>query len=203
MKKVFSKFYALSLLALLAFVAPHKEEATYAVDPQQSQIKWKGEKVTGEHTGTIQLKEGNLVAQDNQLTGGRFVIDMPTLVDEDLTGDSKGKLEGHLKSDDFFGVEKYPEATFVITKATPQQGNQYEITGDLTIKDTTEPVTFPATVNVKDGKVAAEATITVDRTKYGIKFRSGSFFDDLGDKMIYDEFELQVSLVANQEEVGN
>lgn len=203
MKNVFTKFYVLGVVALLfAFVAPDKEEVTYVVNPQQSQVHWQGEKVTGEHNGTVSLKEGTLTAQAGALTGGSFTIDMNSLDNQDLTGEDKDKLEGHLKSDDFFGVEKHPEATFVIKDAKQKKGNQYEISGDLTIKGITQPLSFPATVTVKDEKITADATIVVDRTKFDIRFGSGSFFDNLGDKAIYDDFELKVSLIASQEEVG-
>lgn len=202
MKKVFSHFYALGIIALLAFTAPDKEEVSYTVDTQKSEIHWKGTKVTGEHTGSIQLKEGALVVEGNKLAGGNFIVDMKTIVDEDLTGEYKTKLEGHLKSDDFFGVEKHPEASFVINKAAQKKGSTYEISGDLTIKGITHPITFPATVNVKNNQVTADATIIVDRAKYDVRYGSGSFFEGLGDKMIYDEFELKVSLVASQAQVG-
>lgn len=203
MKNIFSNFYALGILALFAFVAPDKEKATYIVDTEKSEINWKGEKVTGEHVGTIQLREGSLTAEGEKLTDGHFTIDMQTLVNTDLSGEYKTKLEGHLKSDDFFGVEKYPDATFVITEATPKEENQYDISGELTIKGITEKINFPATVNVKDNQITADAIIIVDRAKYDIRYGSGSFFEGLGDKMIYDEFELKISLVASQEVVGN
>lgn len=202
MKKVFSNFYALGILALLAFTAPDKEKVTYTVDTQKSEINWKGTKVTGEHVGAIQLKEGSLTAEGNKLTGGHFIVDMNTIVNEDLSGEYKTKLEGHLKSDDFFGVEKHPKAIFVINKATYKEGSTYEVSGDLTIKGITNPVTFPATVNVEDNQITADATIVVDRAKYDVRYGSGSFFEGLGDKMIYDEFELKVSLVASQAQVG-
>lgn len=203
MKNAFTKIYALGIIAaLFAFVAPEKEEVTFEVDPQQSQVAWKGEKVTGQHDGTVQLKEGTLTIQGDKLSSGHFTIDMSTIENNDLSGEDKAKLEGHLKSDDFFGVESHPEAIFVITKAKQKKGNQYEISGNLTIKDKTDKVTFPATVKVQDEKVTADATINVDRTKFGIRYGSGSFFDNLGDKAIYDDFELKISLVANQAEVG-
>lgn len=187
---------AFAWFVLAAFVAPRK---TYTVDVQQSTIKWTGKKVTGEHTGTLQLKQGNITIDDNQLTGGSFTVDMASLDNEDLSGEDKAKLEGHLKSDDFFGVANHPEAILEITDVQPKGSNQYEVTGDLTIKGSTKPVTFPATVRIKNGKLTAEASLEVDRTKYDIRYGSGSFFDALGDNMIYDNFELQVSLVANQQ----
>lgn len=179
-----------------AFTLPEKETVTYDIDVQQSEITWKGEKVAGEHLGTIQLKEGSLALEDGKLVGGNFTIDMSTISNTDLEGEQKGKLEGHLKSDDFFGVETYPTATLTITEVTPEADNTYQITGDLTIKDKTHEIQFPATVSSKGNQVTAEASITVDRSEYDVRYGSGSFFDNLGDKVIYDDFHLQVSLVA-------
>lgn len=168
------------------------------VNVEESTVAWVGKKVTGQHNGTINLTGGRLEMDDNgNLTGGIFTIDMTSLVSLDLTGGTKEKLEGHLKSDDFFGVEKYPTSTFVITKAVPQGPGKYKIVGNLTIKSTTQEIQFPANVEVKDGKVTATADITIDRSKYDVRYGSGSFFDDLGDKTIYDNFDLTVSLVAN------
>lgn len=168
------------------------------VNVEESTVAWVGKKVTGQHNGTINLTGGRLEMDDNgNLTGGIFTIDMTSLVSLDLTGGTKEKLEGHLKSDDFFGVEKYPTSTFVITKAVPQGPGKYKIVGNLTIKSTTQEIQFPANVEVKDGKVTATADITIDRSKYDVRYGSGSFFDDLGDKTIYDNFDLSVSLVAN------
>ena len=134
--------------------------------------------------------------EDGTLVGGNFTIDMNTLTNTDLEGENKGKLEGHLKSDDFFGVATYPTAKLDITNVEAQGGNKYEITGDLTIKEKTHEVTFPATVTTQGNQVTADASITIDRSKYDVRYGSGSFFDNLGDKTIYDEFHLQVSLVA-------
>lgn len=193
MKRIQFLFAMLAVAVAFSFTVA---EITYKVNPEESQLKWVGRKVTGEHFGTINLKSGSLEVQDGILKGGNFVIDMPTLVSNDLEGEYKGKLEGHLKSDDFFGVEKYPEAKFVITKATKKNANQYEITGDLTIKDKTNSISFPAEVVIAGDKVYATANITVDRSKYDVRYGSGSFFDNLGDKTIYDNFDLQVKLVA-------
>ncbi len=173
-----------------------KPTATYTVDAEQSTVRWTGKKVTGQHNGMIDLQGGTLEVNGDQLSGGQFVIDMSTLNNEDLEGEDKAKLEGHLKSDDFFGVENHPTAELVITQVTPQEGDQYTITGDLTIKGTTHPVAFPATVSLQDGQLTAEATITVDRSKYDVRYGSNSFFDNLGDKVIYDDFDIAVSLVA-------
>ncbi|MEO9076565.1 MAG: YceI family protein [Gelidibacter sp.] len=161
------------------------------VDVVNSQITWKGHKVTGEHDGTIKLQEGTLQFDSkNQLTGGSFTMDMTTLNVTDLEGEMKGNLEGHLKSDDFFSTEKHSTSKFVITKVEGKDGN-YKVTGDLTIKGISFPNTFNMTVKENN---TATANLKVDRTKYDIKFRSASFFDGLKDKAIYDEFDLNVSL---------
>lgn len=161
------------------------------VKTTESTVTWKGYKVTGSHHGTIALKAGSLIFDGDKLTGGEFVVDMPTLVSNDLQGEYKGKLEGHLKSDDFFGVEAHPTSKLVFTSVKATGKNSYEVTGDLTIKGKTNPVTFD--ISIYGNK--ATATMKVDRSLYDVKYGSGSFFDNLGDKTIYDEFDLVVDLV--------
>jgi len=161
------------------------------VDTDASSVQWTGKKVTGQHEGTIKLKEGALEFDKGSLVGGSFTIDMTTIVCTDLDEGTGAKLVGHLSSDDFFGVPNHPTATFVITKvASAATKGAYEVTGDLTIKGITHPLTFEAQVD----KNSAKATLVVDRTKYDIKYGSGSFFDGLGDKMIYDDFDLALDL---------
>jgi polyisoprenoid-binding protein YceI len=125
------------------------------------------------------------------LTGGKFVADLTSITNTDLTDkEYNGKLIGHLKSDDFFAVEKHPTATFVVTKATPKSAGVYEVTGDLTIKGITKPATFPVTVKTTATGAEATGTLVVDRSKYDIKYNSKSFFENLGDKMINDDFSV-------------
>ncbi|WKN41511.1 YceI family protein [Tunicatimonas pelagia] len=199
MKKISLNALVLTVLAVVAsaFTLPEKEAVTYTVDVQQSEVTWKGEKVTGNHVGTIQLQQGSLALEDGKLIGGNFTIDMSTLSNTDLEGEQKGKLEGHLKSDDFFGVATHPTATLTITKVKPQANNTYQVTGKLTIKDKTNQIQFPATVTTEGSQVTANASIAVDRSEYDVRYGSDSFFDNLGDKVIYDDFHLEVSLVAN------
>ena len=159
------------------------------VDVKQSKVTWKGYKVTGQHEGTINLKEGTLLFEGNKLKGGHFVIDMTSLGSTDLEGEWKGKLDGHLKSDDFFGVEKHPTASLTITKVE-NNGDHYTVTGDLTIKKITNPITFDMTV----GDNSAIANLKIDRSKFDVRHGSPSFFNDLQDKVIYDEFDLNVNL---------
>ena len=184
-------------LAAFAFVLP-VERTVYQADTEATTLKWKGYKVTGEHEGTVKLKEGFLVYEDGQLAGGEFVIDMTTIEDTDLQGQWKAKLENHLKSDDFFGVEKYPVSKFVITRAVPQGPGKYKIIGNLTIKGITKEIRFVADVQKNGDSVVADARITIDRAEFDVRYGSGSFFDNLGDKTIYDEFDLWVHLVTRK-----
>jgi polyisoprenoid-binding protein YceI len=190
----------LALVVLAVFAMSFTDniiDGEHKINPSESSVTWVGKKVTGQHTGTVAVKEGELVIKDGKLEGGTFVIDMASITSTDLEGEYLQKLNGHLKSDDFFGVEKYPEAKFTITKVTANGNNgRYEVTGKMTIKTTTKPVTFDAQL-VNDGdKVMAVADIVIDRSEFDVRYGSGSFFDDLGDKTIYDDFTLSVNLVA-------
>lgn len=169
----------------------------YKIDKNKSEVKWSGKKVTGEHYGTIQLKNGEVMVKDGKIAGGTFVMDMTTIVNEDIESESMNdRLVGHLKSDDFFSVEKHPAAKLVLKDAKHKGGDDYTFTGHLTIKEITHPVSFDATSSVEDGKLTSKGKIAVDRTLYDIKFRSGKFFSDLGDKLIYDTFTLNFDVVA-------
>ena len=162
---------------------------TYMADVSKSTLKWHGEKVTGEHFGTISLKEGMLEMTNDQISKGRFIIDMTSISNTDLTDATYNKkLVDHLKSDDFFGVAKHPEAVIEIVKSTRFVNNEATVDANLTIKNITHPVTF----KVKRDGMAYNAEIVVDRSKYDVRYGSGSFFDGLGDKMIYDEFTMTV-----------
>lgn len=197
MKKsfIFSMVAVVAAALAVAFSGPVDN---MAVDTKASVVSWKGYKVTGSHYGKISIKNGNLAFNNGALTGGSFEIDMASINCEDLSGGTADKLVGHLKSDDFFGVEQYPTAKFVITQVVSRgTPGAYKIAGDLTIKSTTKPVKFMADVKEEGGKMVATAKITVDRSDYNVRFGSGSFFDNLGDKTIYDEFDLEVKLVAS------
>ncbi|MTB51353.1 YceI family protein [Lewinella sp. W8] len=173
--------------------------ATVNVDTEASQIIWKGYKVTGSHEGTIKVENGELTFDDGTFTGGSFDIDMSTIAVTDLQGGMAQKLEGHLKSPDFFGVEKYPTATFNITKVVSRgTPGDYRVTGDLTIKETTKTIRFNANVTEEGGLYVATADVTIDRSDFDVRYGSGSFFDNLGDKTIYDEFELGIKLVTKK-----
>lgn len=192
-QNIFAALLAAVVFVGLAFV----NVADVSVDTSESYVAWKGYKVTGSHYGKVMLKEGNLAYENDQLVGGGFTIDMASIKVEDLTGDYAQKLEGHLKSPDFFGVETYPTAKFVVTKVISRgTPGSYKLIGNLTIKETTKEIKFNAQVEEKDSKKVATAEITIDRSDFDVRYGSGSFFDNLGDKTIYDEFELTVNLVT-------
>ena len=181
------KLFTLLLITSFSFTALGQ---TIAVNNEDSSIRWLAKKVTGQHEGNISIVEGNLVIQNNTLTGGNFEVDMNSLIVTDLTGEYKDKLEGHLKSDDFFGVAKFPKANLEIIKTTQKMDNHYEIIADLTIKGITNSITFDMQIENK----TAISKLTIDRTKFDIRYGSNSFFDNLGDKTIYDNFEIDVML---------
>jgi polyisoprenoid-binding protein YceI len=192
---------AVSLFAFTAVsAADGKVKATnLKVDVSKSELVWTGKKVTGEHTGKIALKDGTVIMDGTKLSGGKFTADLTSITNTDLTDkEYNGKLIGHLKSEDFFGVEKHPTATFVTTKAVAKSAGVYDVTGNLTIKGITKPVTFPVTVKPTATGADITGKLVVDRSKYDIKYNSKSFFDAaaLGDKMINDDFVIDIKLVA-------
>jgi polyisoprenoid-binding protein YceI len=186
--------FILTVVVAASVMAFKGKDGVFKVDAEKSKLTWIGKKVTGSHNGTINIAEGSLTTKSDKVTGGTFTIDMTSIKD----ADGNERLVGHLKSDDFFSTEKHPKATFVISKVTAGEKDQYTVKGNLTIKGITNEVEFPATVQVVNGQITAKAKILVDRTKFDIKFRSGNFFENLGDKAIEDNFELNVELVGTQ-----
>ncbi len=182
------KTIAIALVAFVSFTT--NAQTTTKVDAKKSTINWVGKKVTGKHEGTVALKDGALVFDGKKLVGGNFTVDMTTISTTDLTGGMKEKLDGHLKADDFFGTDKYATSKLVFKKIATKKNNTYTIYADLTIKDKTNEVVFDIVV----GTNTASAKVMIDRTKFDIKYGSGSFFDGLGDKAIDNEFELNVAL---------
>lgn len=183
------KTIAIALLVAFSTVAVSAQ--TKKVDVAKSKITWVGKKVTGQHDGTVSLKDGALVFKGKKLTGGTFTVDMNSINTTDLkAGQGKEKLDGHLKNDDFFGTDKYPTSTLVFKTIKDKGNDVYTVNADLTIKGKTNPVSFDITVKGN----TATTKFNIDRTKYDIKYGSGSFFDNLGDKTINDEFEVAVSL---------
>lgn len=171
----------------------------YKVEKDQSNVKWLGKKVTGEHYGTISFENGHLHIEDGNITSGEFVIDMNSIVVEDLTdAEWNQKLVGHLKSDDFFSTDKFGTSKLVLKSVEAKSGNVHHFKGHLTIKGITHPVEFDAAVEFKGNHVHANGKMTIDRSLYNVKYGSGKFFDNLGDKMIYDDFTLDFNIVATK-----
>lgn len=178
---------------------PSAGDGVYSFLAPESSVKWVGTKVTGKHNGGIKVKGGTLEMAAGNITKGEIIIDMTSLSVEDLTGDQKSDLEAHLNSDDFFSTSKHKEAKFTFASAKATNKHQYEVSGDLTIKGITKPITANILViPVGDKTVKINGGFSVDRTNYDIKFRSGKFFSDLGDKMIYDEFVITLDLKASK-----
>ena len=190
MKNSIKNITTLVIVAFMTFSFTTAEGDKKEINVENSKVVWKGYKVTGSHEGVIAIKSGHLNFDKDKLTGGSFIIDMSTITNTDLEGEYKGKLEGHLKSDDFFGVEKFPTASLVFTKVESTGKNSYEVTGDITIKGKTETVSF--NISVYGSK--ANVSLKIDRTKFDVRYGSTSFFDGLKDKAIYDEFDLVADL---------
>ena len=176
----------------------------YALQPQLSTLGWEGKAVTHGHNGTMNFSSGELLVKGNAVVGGTVTVDMKTMKATDIKdADSQGKFVGHMSSDDFFSVEKFPTSTFKIVSVTPIKGaaataDNATIIGDMTIKGVTQRISFPAKVGVKDGVAAATGKVTIDRTKFGLKYGSKTFFDSIGDKAIYDAFDLTFNVIAKK-----
>jgi polyisoprenoid-binding protein YceI len=194
-----TKLFITALAAVTTMAFTGKKETEYKVDNQKSRLSWVGRKVVGEHSGSINIADGKLIAKESTIVGGSFNIDMRSISNTDIKDETYNqKLVEHLRSEDFFSSEKFPKSTFVITSVAPAGKDRINVKGNLTIKGITHELEFPATVQANGSEIKARARIIVDRTKFDIKYGSGSFFDNLGDKAISNEFEMDVELVAKK-----
>jgi polyisoprenoid-binding protein YceI len=189
----------LSILLFVAIVAMKSDSklTTYTINNNNSTIEWVGKKLTGSHSGTIALKNGTLLMKGKDIAGGSFVMDMKSIKVTDIaeTDPQNKKLIVHLENADFFDVAKYPEAKFVIDKVVKKSDKVFTITGNMTIKDKTNPLTFESTITGQtESTVITRATLNIDRTKYGIVYKSST----LGEAMINDVFELNLKLVGSK-----
>lgn len=163
------------------------------VNTQESSVEWLGKKIGGQHEGNIQVKSGYFEFENDMIVAGEFVVDMTSITNSDLKDEGYNqKLVGHLKSDDFFGVEKYPTAHLVLTKSAEFRNGVASVTGNITIKAKTEPITFELVRDEKNYKVE----LAIDRSKFDVRYGSNSFFDNLGDKTIDDIFTLNIKLAV-------
>ncbi len=189
------------MLTVALFVAvstTFAQTASYKVDASKSTLVWTGKKVGGEHTGNISLSSGSIVENGSTMSGN-FVFDLATITCTDITNEkSNQNLIGHLKSDDFFSVDKYPTASFEITSVKNTAGSNYDVTGNLTIKGISKEVTFPAAISKTGNVLVVVGTAKVNRTNYSINYNSASIFSGIADRAIDDFFELKINLVASK-----
>ena len=181
-------------------------DTEFSIDPANSIVEWKGTKPTGEHVGTVNIKQGNIKVKDGNLVAGKFTLDMTSIVNKDLTdAEWNKKLVDHLNSSDFFNTAEFPESTFELTSAKPYDGSPVEgdeqpthyITGNLTIKGIAKNITFPAFVQMDKTMFKATSTqFVIDRTEWDVRYQSKKFFDDLKDKFIYDEIGIRISIAS-------
>lgn len=212
MKKAIFLFAAVAALATACNNAPEGDAATtadaqaaatgagtsFTIDTTSSVVEWLGSKPVGQHNGTLKIANGEFSIAEGNITAGKFTIDINSLTDLDMDGEMKGKLEGHLKSADFFDAAKYPTASFVITGVEPVTGDStatHKISGNLTLKDSTKNVSFPAQVTVADNSVKAVANFNIDRTQWGMYYGNDQ---SLGDKFIRPEVNIKLNINANK-----
>jgi polyisoprenoid-binding protein YceI len=185
------------VIFLVTITGIQAQTQKYLADIRQSDIIWTGKKVTGEHTGTLKVKSGNFTVENGMITKGEFIVDMTSLICTDIKdAGTNASLVGHLKSPDFFDVEQYPEARLEILSSAKADGIFYEAKASLTIKGITLPYTFKYAFKDENGVFAAMSTMQIDRSKYNVQYGSESFFKNLGDKVIYDNFDLQVKVIG-------
>lgn len=177
------------------------EGAKFVASPEMTKIMWEGAKPTGTHKGTIGISGGEVFVSNGAVTSGNFTLDMNSITVTDLTGEEKTNLEAHLKgtaekgADDFFNVTKFPTGKFEITgvEASTAAGANANVKGNLTLRDKTNEISFPANVTVTDSTVTVTAAkFNIDRTKWGVNYGSKNIFKDLGDKFINDEIALEI-----------
>jgi polyisoprenoid-binding protein YceI len=198
MKKTFGIILGIVVAASTVFAADSKgEKKAFEIDKKASKVHWTGKKVTGEHTGYVSISDGEVHLKDGKVAGADVKIDLNSIVCTDLTNEEwNKKLVDHLKSDDFFSVDKYPMASFQITDVKTDNNGDHTVTGKLTMKGATHEINFPAEMNMENGVLSAKGTAKIDRTKWNIRYGSGKFFQDLGDRMIDDEFEITFDIVT-------
>ncbi|MEK6477576.1 YceI family protein [Catalinimonas sp. 4WD22] len=200
--------------------------SSYALDLTQSELMWNGFKPTGQHYGTIGIEDGSLAVENNEVVGGNFTVDLNDIDVQDLEGEDRDKLTGHLKSEDFFHVEQYPTAEFVITEVNSYNANtasteenenmavkvneeeisEYKlenpthmVTGNLTMRDTTLSITFPARINVTDNEITAEAKFNIDRTNWKVSYNDeGDPVRVAQDKFIYNTVNVGFDITATK-----
>jgi polyisoprenoid-binding protein YceI len=186
----------IGLFSLILVLGTSLMAQNYKVNGEKSTVKWVGKKIGKQHNGTVGLKEGSFKIEDNRFVSGTFIIDLNVMTDESSSDPLKpSRLVGHLKSDDFFNVEKYPEAKLEIIGSEPFEKGESKVKGNLTIRGITHPLEFKV---LQKGAIFS-SSLVFDRSIYDVKYGSGKIFQDLGDKAIQDEIAIDVSLVAERQ----
>ena len=177
------------------------EQGVYSVVINETELLWIGKELSTKiHTGTLNLSNGLIQVDNDKTITGNVTINMRTINITDLQGRAKEMLEGHLRSADFFEVENFPEATLSFkSKSFNKLKNQINFEGELTIKDISNPILFNATLLESSPYLKAKAILSFDRSKYDVRFRSGSFFENLGDKLILDDIDVNITLVTRKQ----
>ena len=197
MKNLFIPVLLVAAFLISSFtISPHTNDVK--VNTKNSKLIWTGSKPTGSHTGTIDIVSGFLTFDHGNFVGGTFSIDMQSLATNDMSEESNKKLDRHLKNEDFFDVEKFSDANLKITKVFKIDDRNYSVLADLTIKGITNPIAFEAEVTGNGNSFVAASKFTIDRTKWGVEYKSGNIFKNLGDKIIYDDIEFDVFLISNK-----
>lgn len=188
------------VLTLSAFASNEEGTTRYKVDGNASSITWHATKVTGEHMGTVNVTNGVISVTDGAMTSANVIADMSSIACTDLEGEWADKLVGHLNSDDFFNVSEHKTSSFllrnIVPLAEPSKGATHTVTGDFTIRGITQSVTFEANINDNNGALSISGSVVLDRSQFDVKYGSGSFFDNLGDNLIHDNFTVGFNLVA-------
>ncbi len=199
MKKLSVIILGIVVSASAVFAADSEgEKKALEIDTKASKVYWTGKKVTGEHTGYVSIGDGEVHVAKGEVVAANVNMDLNTIVCTDLTNEEwNQKLVGHLKSDDFFSVDKYPVANFTIKSIEAADNGKHKVKGDLTMKGQTHEISFPADVKVMNDVVSAKGTATIDRTKWNIQYGSGKFFKGLGDNLIYDDFEITFDITTS------
>jgi polyisoprenoid-binding protein YceI len=198
MKKVSLALGSLLIASLVFADVPAENTTVFKVDAEKSKVYWTGKKIGGEHTGTINLRNSTVNVDGTNVLSATINMDMNSIVCTDVTNEGMNKrLVDHLKSDDFFSVDKHAQSVFEATGFKSTGAGNYDVVGKMTIKGITHEISFPVKVDIKNGQLTANGTATLDRTKWEIRFRSGRFFPDLGNNLIHDEFEIKFDLVAS------
>ncbi len=196
----------MAMLCSFSLLAQGQGERVFTLDPARGQVKWTGTKVTGKHWGTVKVKSGQMRLNGNQLTGGTVAIDMTSIsVDDIKDPETNAKLVNHLKNDDFFAVDKHPTATLEMreVKARPGEASSFDVQGMLAIRGVSKPISFVAKVTPSGDTFEGSARLEWNRAEYGIKYKSGSFFKQLGDQLIHDKVTMEVALVATRQTSGS